>query len=121
MKKIALLLMLFVLAAPAFAEDEPFSRSFDVSEYKPTEVDFVKSTLRGMFARNWKIESYEKGKINASYRDDYKIVISFNGKQVTIAQAADSKEIREKWGNALEDWIKQEMTYLYYVKKAEKM
>lgn len=122
MKKFIPLLLLMVFCMPVTAEDEaPLTRTFDVSHYNPTEVDFVKSAIRGMQNKGWKIEAYEKGKIQGSLKRGQKVELLFDGKNVTIREVPGNGHFKESWIDSLEAWVNQGMTYEHFVRQAEQM
>jgi hypothetical protein len=122
MKKIVLLVLLMCFSMPILAEDDtPLTRTFDVSQYNPTEVDFVKAAIRGMQNKGWKIDAYEKGRIQGSLKRGQKVEILFDGMNVTIQELPGNGHFKESWIDSLEAWVNQGLTYEFYVRQAEQM
>jgi len=121
MRKLFLILLVLCLSTPAWADDDLKSRSFDVSSFQPTEVDFVRATVRSMLEKGWEITSYEKSRLAGSYREKHMIEIRLSGNEITIQEAEDSKRIKDSWMESLQNWIIQELTFIQYVRRAEQM
>lgn len=118
MKKLVLLLILLSFYIPVYAVDLA-TRSFDVSVYEPREVDFVTAAISGMSTKGWSVNTYEKGRLTAKYKEKHEIEILFDGKKITINEISGKGGFRDSWLDSLERLTKNGLLMQKFIREAE--
>lgn len=120
MKKLVLVFALLIFGLPVLAAEGMATHSFDVSQYNPREVDFVKATISSMSTKGWSVDSYEKGRLTGKYKEKHVIEVLFDGKNITINETSGRGGFRTTWLESLERLMNNGLAMQQYIRQAEK-